>query len=239
MKSVPTYIGIRNKMISLIREGHYAIGEKLPSEYEMADRFKVSRLTWRNAALALEKEGYITIKRGIGSYISRPHPQIANNLGLVRSLTEMIQEAGILEQPSRSSISTEPATAEMAELLMTHEGNLLTVLDRVRMADDEPISHSINYLVQTPELDFDEGDLNRSLLRRLEQSLHIKISRSFTKIMIPDRDDPCLDVFTPEKRQKVLLLRSLHYDIENKPIFFSLDYLRNDLFEFSIMRVLP
>lgn len=239
MTAVPTYVSIKNRMVQMIRDGRYNIGEQLPSEYDMAEKFKVSRVTWRRAATALEKEGFITIKRGIGAFITQQYPQIANNLRYIRSLTDMILEAGIYEEPSQSSITTIPASPELASKLLVAVGSPLTKLDRVRIADGEPISHSLNYLEMKPELTFEELDLNRSILRRIEQSMHIQICRSFTEICIPDADDPFLAVFNPEKQRKILLLRSLHYDTENKPIFYSLDYLRNDVFEFTIMRTLP
>jgi DNA-binding FadR family transcriptional regulator len=39
-------------------------GHKFPSEREMAEYFKASRMVLREALLALEKEGMIIIKRG-------------------------------------------------------------------------------------------------------------------------------------------------------------------------------
>lgn len=44
-------------------------GERIESEYQLCDRFGVSRQTVRHAIAVLEKEGMIEKRRGSGTYI--------------------------------------------------------------------------------------------------------------------------------------------------------------------------
>ncbi|MER2173024.1 MAG: winged helix-turn-helix domain-containing protein, partial [Psychrobacillus psychrodurans] len=55
-------------------------GEKLPSENEFAKRYKVPRMTVRNALTKLEERGYIYSKQGKGRYLKEESMQIQLHL---------------------------------------------------------------------------------------------------------------------------------------------------------------
>lgn len=63
------------------RQRGFREGDPLPTEYELADEFKVSRDTIRNALLALRTEGLIESFRGTGSYVRRRQATIARPPG--------------------------------------------------------------------------------------------------------------------------------------------------------------
>lgn len=60
-----------------IMDGALRPGDKLPTEQEMADRLKVSKVTAREALRELESEGLIEKHRGMhgGNFIARPDAQ--------------------------------------------------------------------------------------------------------------------------------------------------------------------
>ena len=62
------------QMAALIKakivDGSLEVGEKLPAERELALLFEVSRTTAINAYRYLEKNGYVSIKNGSGTYVS-------------------------------------------------------------------------------------------------------------------------------------------------------------------------
>lgn len=53
----------------LIREGRFKAGDQLPSERELAETFKVSRTSVREALRALETQGLIVSKTGMGNFV--------------------------------------------------------------------------------------------------------------------------------------------------------------------------
>ncbi|APG61546.1 GntR family transcriptional regulator [Sphingorhabdus lutea] len=63
------YKTIVEKILSLIHEGIFPPGSRLPGERELAERFGVSRVTIREAEIALEALGHIIIKTGSGAYV--------------------------------------------------------------------------------------------------------------------------------------------------------------------------
>jgi GntR family transcriptional repressor for pyruvate dehydrogenase complex len=96
IKSMNTFKPIKKKIISKevehrlrqsILDGLYSPGDKLPSERELVEQFKVSRVTVREALKNLETNGLIAIKRGMnaGTYVSelKPDPIIENFKNLI------------------------------------------------------------------------------------------------------------------------------------------------------------
>jgi GntR family transcriptional regulator, transcriptional repressor for pyruvate dehydrogenase complex len=54
----------------LIKEGKFKAGDQLPSERELAETFRVSRTSLREALRALETEGLIISRTGMGNFIA-------------------------------------------------------------------------------------------------------------------------------------------------------------------------
>lgn len=69
VKAQRLYLQVAEQLMSLIRGGHLAPGERLPSERDLAERFGVSRPTIREAMIALEITGLVEIRSGSGVYV--------------------------------------------------------------------------------------------------------------------------------------------------------------------------
>ncbi|MVW70629.1 FadR/GntR family transcriptional regulator [Bordetella sp. 15P40C-2] len=65
------------RIFEQIVEGHLNVGDKLPSEHEICDRFSVSRPVVREALLRLRADGLITAHQGLGTFVShQPAPRL-------------------------------------------------------------------------------------------------------------------------------------------------------------------
>ena len=63
------YEHIVEQIRAFIREGRWAPGDQIPPERELADRFRVSRTSVREALRALEMQGVIESKQGGGTFV--------------------------------------------------------------------------------------------------------------------------------------------------------------------------
>ena len=61
---------IVQQFLSLIHEGSLRHGDRLPAERTLADQFKVSRSSVREALRSLELQGLVVSKRGSGTFIN-------------------------------------------------------------------------------------------------------------------------------------------------------------------------
>jgi DNA-binding FadR family transcriptional regulator len=68
------YEQISQKLARDIAIGRYELGQRLPSERELAQAFAVSRPTVREAIIALELDGLVDVRTGSGVYVLNKKP---------------------------------------------------------------------------------------------------------------------------------------------------------------------
>lgn len=74
VKDKPLYHSIADELARQIDSGKYPPGSRLPAERELAEQFNVSRVTIREAEIALQAMGRIAIRTGSGVYVQEPPP---------------------------------------------------------------------------------------------------------------------------------------------------------------------
>lgn len=90
------YRRVAEKMLRLIQSGKYPVGSRLPAERLLAEQFSVSRPTIREAVIALEAQGYVSVKTGSGVYVLEPQSGVAG-LGQSVSPFEVIESRVYIE----------------------------------------------------------------------------------------------------------------------------------------------
>ncbi|MFD4226467.1 GntR family transcriptional regulator [Streptomyces sp. NPDC058545] len=74
---VPLYLQLARNLQQRIDRGELSAGARLPAEAELAAQYAVNRLTVRQAVGELERAGSIEIRRGVGTFVRTPVPQIS------------------------------------------------------------------------------------------------------------------------------------------------------------------
>ena len=69
------YEKIAEELRAEIASGTYAVGQRLPSERDLAQRFKVSRPSVREATIALELDGLVEVRYGSGVHVIATVPK--------------------------------------------------------------------------------------------------------------------------------------------------------------------
>ncbi|HEV2282511.1 MAG TPA: FadR/GntR family transcriptional regulator [bacterium] len=111
--------GIIHQIKESIFGGELRPGHALPSEKELAEQFKVSRITVRDAMRVLESQGLIQIRVGArgGAFVARPSAapvseSLTNMLRLKQATLRDLVEARLLVEPHVASIAAQRATPE-------------------------------------------------------------------------------------------------------------------------------
>lgn len=80
MPSKRLFQSVAEQISALIDEGAYPPGTRLPGERELAEKLGVSRVTIREAEIALQAVGTLEIKTGSGVYVSENKPTVVGSL---------------------------------------------------------------------------------------------------------------------------------------------------------------
>lgn len=111
----------------------------MPTEAELCERFDVSRMTVRQALQQLSHSGLIDRQQGRGTFVA--HPPMHRRPGVFLSFTEEMTRRGMTATSTLGSARIEPARPdEVADLRLTAGADVVRV-ERVRLADGEPIAY--------------------------------------------------------------------------------------------------
>lgn len=109
------YHSISSAILELIESGEFPPGSRLPGERDLAERFKVSRVTIREAEIALEAKGRIAIRTGSGAYVLAPPERAPDALPDV-SAFDLTAARAVIEAEAAALASGRITDAELREL---------------------------------------------------------------------------------------------------------------------------
>src|SRR5687768_11989893 len=92
------YRRLADSIAAEIEAGKYNLGERLPTERELAEHYGVSRPTLREALIALEMLGMIEARHGLGIYVTRLQlPVTASAFDVEIGAFELIEARRLIE----------------------------------------------------------------------------------------------------------------------------------------------
>lgn len=142
---LPYYQQLYELLFKNISAGRWRPGDMLPSETELIDRYQVSRITVRQALALLVKDGLIYRRRGLGTFVAVP--KIEQGLNRIISFSEDMRRRGFQAGTLVLSSGLLAAPQEIAERLAIDSGEEITYLERLRLADGEPMSIEVSHLI--------------------------------------------------------------------------------------------
>jgi len=98
------YHTVAERIKDLVRNGTYPVGSRLPGERDLAEELGVSRVTVREAQIALEAVGMLDIRVGSGVYVLRPTVESAQELPDVCAY-ELTEARAAVESGNRSPLA--------------------------------------------------------------------------------------------------------------------------------------
>lgn len=118
---VPIYTQVKNHIIDDIKNGRLKIGEKLPTERELAQKLKVSRNTISAAYNLLEQEGVLISYQGRGTFVAeegKTWKQHTTKNKVVRLIDLALEEAIEMGLDTKEFIALTQERVKEKELLI-------------------------------------------------------------------------------------------------------------------------
>ena len=74
--ALPLYQQLADELAAGLQKGDYAVGARIPSEHELAQRYRLGRPTVRQATEVLVRRGLLERRRGAGTFVSTPREAV-------------------------------------------------------------------------------------------------------------------------------------------------------------------
>ena len=235
--SRPLPVQIRDEILEMFDEEGYQVGDQIPSEQELAERLQVSRPTLREALKFLEEERFLYCKHGRGRFVALERSFIYESITRLRSVTEVMRERSLVAQARVLSLREEPAGELVATQLRIEADAPVVFLERIRLAEQEPLIYSIDIFpraIATGHLE--PKEFEGSLLSVMEERWNVRLDYTQTIISAVHLDsDLSRDMGLPADLPWILL-EQINYTADHEPVIYSKDYHRGDKFSFHVVR---
>ncbi len=218
---LPLYHQIYETLRNEILHGEtWKPGDMIPPELELVERYGVSVITIRQALDKLNTEGLILRQRGRGTFVA--HHKLEQSTVRIVNFTQDMNQRGL--KPSSKIISSGliPASMDIAEKLNIEAGTELARLQRLRLADNEPMSIETSHLIHRYCL----GVLSRhdyastSLRDALDRDYGIHNTRAAQVIRAISASQEIAHLLSIPPRAPVLFIERVTYSQDDIPIEF-------------------
>lgn len=141
---VPKWHQVAERLRSSIAKGEFAAGDALPSEAVLTRRFGISRTTARSALNELENDQLVSRHSGRGTIVLPA--KVEQPLNLLASFSEDMRARGLTPGYRHTKVDVAALPPDVAKELELGKGRRAVHIDRVLLADDEPIAFSSSWL---------------------------------------------------------------------------------------------
>ena len=137
-EALPLYLQIARELRQNIQESVFKVGDRLPTETELSERFGVNRHTLRRAMEILQQEGVVGVERGRGTFVMAT--PIALPIGKRVRYNEALKAQSLKPQWQVLRVIEVNADVKLSDRLEIHVGDRVVLFERLSLIDDIPIS---------------------------------------------------------------------------------------------------
>jgi GntR family transcriptional regulator len=219
----PRYVEIAGELREHIESAALAPHTLLPSERELSETYQVSRMTARQALTLLENEGYVYRRPPRGTFVAEPRV-----LFRVGSFSAEVTRAG--RRPGARLLwaeATTPTPSVQAALGLA-PGEQVHALQRLRLADTEPLALETTYLPAALTPGLLQQPLDGSLWALLRDNYAIIPTNAQATLQFIVIDDASASLLRLRSAAPGILQTRTTYDQAGQCIEFARDIYRAD-----------
>ncbi len=189
---LPLYQKLKNLIITRIHNGDWQPGQKIPSETNMMEQYRIARMTANRALRELTTEGYLIRVQGVGTFVANQKPEA--DILRIRSIADEINEQGGIYSNRLELLAEEkPLELLTKEMKLSPEKKIFHSII-VHMDRGIPIQIEDRYVNPTIAPDYLQQDFSQ-----------ITPTEYLLDIVVPTDVEHLLEAILPTKQMKRLL----------------------------------
>jgi GntR family transcriptional regulator len=236
-KSIPLYVQLEQIIKSQIMAGERLTGEQIPTEKDLAETYRVSSVTVRQAMLNLVKEGLLVRKQGKGTFVQGGVTSVKNimTLSVKGDINDVVPEDLSSQKVKVLDIGRMASSKRVTSTLNLSEGEEVFRIRRTRSDDGVVLSYIKNYLpVSIGEKIEKEDLLAYPMLHVLRNKLGLPLKTGMQYITAVIADFEIASALSVSISSPVLYLETIISVEGEKPVEFVQTFYRSDQFKYTL-----
>jgi len=203
------YLQIAGQIMEKIENSEWKVGDMIPSERELAEIFKVSRITAKKAVEYLNEKGLIYREVGRGTFIAQPKLQ---NIIAFKGFSEYIASKGGNPGSIILNQVVQKPTPQLAAELQINIDDSIVYVERIRTADNRYVALQTSFIQETLCPDLVDQDLQGKSLYSLFKEKY-GIYPAWTEVVMQARlaDQKEAELLKIELGDALLIVKALTY----------------------------
>ncbi|MGI6069301.1 MAG: GntR family transcriptional regulator [Blautia sp.] len=230
---IPLYQQLKEELKTAIKNGTFPCGEKIPTETELSEQFKVSRITVRRAVEELCQEDFLSKKQGKGTYVK--HNKVKRKIEHLLSFGQACEANGMVPSRLVTKRKIVNLSSDDAAVMGVEPGSPAVFIQRVNMADGFPIMCENNYYPYERFSFLLEESMDCSLYKLLADKYQIKVTYSTDSYLdIVRSSGEISKLLHVSNGEPLFFLYCQIYDQDHKLIHIGKQYIIGEQYRFYL-----
>jgi GntR family transcriptional regulator len=229
--ALPLYAQVETILAANIANGTFPAGSRLPNEADLIAQYAVSRTTIRQTIQNLIRRGLVEIQRGKGTFVLQP--KITQELTELSGFVEDMRALG--HRPSARLLDKQivPSSETVARQLSLTTGTRVVRIQRVRLANDVPISFDETYLPREIGEKVIENDLETEpIFSLLEEKYDMPLVEAEYRLEAVSADATVARALGIRTGSPIFLIERTSFCEGHRPVDYERLYYRGDQVRF-------
>jgi GntR family transcriptional regulator len=233
---LPVYYEIKHVIKNWILNKEFSLGQKIPSENELAHRFSVNRLTVRQAISQLIQEGFLFARRGEGTFVTHDENLVRSfNIELMGFMDESFYQVCKTKAKSVKIETFAPPKVIREKLELDDSCGDVIQIKRARLLDDKPFAYTINYLPKELGSGIREDDLYRRPVHQiLREEYGIEFTEAVQSIEASFATREVSEELGVSQGLPILLVERIMFGKKRRPVQLVQSSYRGDLYKYIV-----
>ncbi|MFW6252033.1 MAG: GntR family transcriptional regulator [Halanaerobium sp.] len=228
---LPLYYQLKESILDSINTEEFEVGERLPSERELAEYHNISRMTVKKAVDILVDNGYLIRKQGSGTFVTDYQP--GYSISPLLSFSREMEKKGL--NYTTQILNFEKVNNHQAakKMKLDSEAELIR-LERLRLIEEKPFLLENTYLAADQFADLKKELLeNNSLFKIIRDKYNIQLTNAEAEVEAVIFNLDIADKMQVKEGMLGLYFEQFSKNENNKIIEYTSAYYRNDNYKFK------